>query len=171
MLGLMAAGLALRVRWWSGYGLGDDIIFRHGINHLLTNHNISVDNQAYRCTWWLPTALSARLLGLSEVSLVLPILIASVLGIWVVYLLGKQLWGRPGGVIAGRCWSPPLDSLVDDDRERIVVSLMAGLPCLRAARPGPRRSGREAAVLDRAGSASARGVLNTRWCCSCRSPC
>src|SRR5262245_46072185 len=31
MLGLIAAGLAVRLRWYSGFGLGDDVLFRHAI--------------------------------------------------------------------------------------------------------------------------------------------
>jgi hypothetical protein len=57
-------------------------------------------NFTYRVTWWLPTVLSCRVLGITETALILPILTASVLGIGVVYVLGRMLHGRPGGVIA-----------------------------------------------------------------------
>jgi Dolichyl-phosphate-mannose-protein mannosyltransferase len=98
--GLMALGLALRLLYFSGFGLGDDILFRHFINTILQSRTIPPDNFSYRATWWFPTALAARLLGLDEPALALPITAAATLGIGVVYLLGKLLFGRPGGVIA-----------------------------------------------------------------------
>jgi Dolichyl-phosphate-mannose-protein mannosyltransferase len=96
----MALGLALRLLYFSGFGLGDDILFRHFINNILQNRTIPPDSFSYRATWWFPTALAARLLGLDEPALALPITAAATLGIGVVYLLGKLLFGRPGGVIA-----------------------------------------------------------------------
>jgi hypothetical protein len=137
IFGLMAVGLALRVRWFSGYGLGDDILFRHGISHLLTNHILSPDNQAYRFTWWLPTAVSCRLFGLGEVPLILPITTVATLGIGLVYLFGKQLWGRAAGVIAALLLIVhPLDfawsTMIASDILVSFVSALAILFVLRA---------------------------------------
>ena len=89
VLGLMALGLTLRLIWFSGYGLGDDIIFRHLIAHLLTNRNVSADNQAYRFLWWFPTALSCRFFGLGEIPMVLPIIVSDTLGLGIDRAVGS----------------------------------------------------------------------------------
>jgi len=99
-LGLMALGLGLRLRWYSGFGLGDDSILKGEINSLITNHTVLADNGSYRIMWWFPTVASCRFFGLTELGLLLPIMTAATLGIGLVYLIGKSLWGRPGGVIA-----------------------------------------------------------------------
>ncbi len=137
ILGLMALGLTLRLLWFSGYGLGDDIIFRHLIAHLLTNHVVFPDNQAYRFVWWLPTALGGRLFGLGETAMILPITTAATLGIGLVYLFGKHLWGRAGGVIAALLLIfHPLDfawsTMIASDIILSFISALAMLFVLRA---------------------------------------
>jgi hypothetical protein len=98
--GVMALGLAGRLQFASGMGLGDDFIFRGEVATILFNHQVLPDNQAYRFVWWLPTALSCRIFGLTEFGLILPFVVASVLGIGAVYALGLALYGRAGAVIA-----------------------------------------------------------------------
>jgi hypothetical protein len=100
ILGLMAAGMVARLCYWSGFGLIDDVLFRHFIASILWNHGVLHDNFTYRFTWWIPTALFGRALGLSERSMILPITFAATLGTGVVYALGKQLFGRSGAIIA-----------------------------------------------------------------------
>src|SRR5262245_13789002 len=99
----MAAGLALRLRYWSGSGLLDDPVFFQFIDNIASRGVIQTageSNFTYRVTWWIPTVLSCRMFGLTETGLILPILAASVLGIGVVYLLGTLLDSRAAGVIA-----------------------------------------------------------------------
>jgi len=100
MAGLMATALVLRVLWWSGFGLGDDFIFRNEVNTILVGKTVLPDNQAYRFAWWFPTALSCRLFGLNEIGLVLPYVLAATVGIGLVYAIGKAVAGRAGAVIA-----------------------------------------------------------------------
>ena len=97
---LMLLGLVPRLIWFSGYGLGDDILFRHDIAMLLKSHQVAADNMAYRVVWWLPTAFACRLFGLSEAGLILPVTVMSTAGIGLVYAFGKALWGRKAGVLA-----------------------------------------------------------------------
>src|SRR5262249_29656349 len=97
---LMAIGGALRCAYFSGFGLGDDPIFRGIITHLLTNHNVPPDNISYRFPWWFPTALLGRILGPGEMAMILPIFTFAMLGLLLVYAFGLMFWGRPGGVIA-----------------------------------------------------------------------
>jgi len=100
MAALMALGLVPRLFYFSGFGLGDDLIFRREVVHVLVSHAVLPDNQAYRFGWWFPTALSSRIFGAGELGLILPYVVAATLGTGLVYALGKALWGRPGGVIA-----------------------------------------------------------------------
>ena len=100
LLGLVGVGLGLRLLYWSGYGLGDDVIFSADIRSIATRGQIVADNMAYRFTWWFPTVLSARILGVTEVGLILPITAMATAGMVLVYAFGKALWGRPGAVIA-----------------------------------------------------------------------
>jgi hypothetical protein len=137
VLVLMGVGLGLRLAWFSGFGLGDDVIFRHGIAHLLTNKTVPVDNQAYRFTWWLPTALACRIFGLGEVPMILPVTAFATLGTGVLYAFGKVLWGRPGGVIAALLLLvAPLDfawsTMITSDIVFSVFSALTFLFVLRA---------------------------------------
>lgn len=97
---IMALGLTGRLLFASGMGLGDDFIFRGEVATILINHQVLPDNQAYRFMWWLPTALSCRVFGLTEFGLILPFVVTSVLGIGAVYALGLALYGRAGAVVA-----------------------------------------------------------------------
>ena len=100
MLGLMALGVALRLLYRSGFGLGDDVIFRHKIAHILYNKALQPDNISYRFTWLFPTALSSWIFGLNEFGMILPITATAALGIGLIYTFGKALWGIPGALIA-----------------------------------------------------------------------
>lgn len=99
MVVLMAVGLLLRLRWWSGVGLADDGNFRAAITMIVRNGSLA-NAYAYRATWWLPTALACRMLGITDAALILPITAISTAGIGLVYAFDKSLWGRAGGVIA-----------------------------------------------------------------------
>jgi hypothetical protein len=100
IVGLVGVYVALRLLYWSGFGLGDDVIFHRNIATIVQSSQVLADNIAYRFTWWLPTALSCRLLGLNEVGLILPTIVMAAVGMIVVYAFGKALWGRAGAVIA-----------------------------------------------------------------------
>jgi hypothetical protein len=99
ILALMAIGLGLRLLYFSGFGLADDAIFRGSIAQIQSQRLIW-GNMTYRVTWWLPTVLSCRFLGLTELGLILPITITATLGIALIYAFGKALWGTPGAIIA-----------------------------------------------------------------------
>jgi hypothetical protein len=137
MLALMAAGLVLRLLYWSGFGLIDDVLFRHFIASSLWNHGVLHDNFTYRFTWWIPTALFGRFMGLSEQSMILPITFAATLGTGVMYALGKQLFGRTGGIIAALLLVTPIDS-----RGRRYSAATSSSQLLGGLLPAPSRLGR-----------------------------
>lgn len=100
MVALMAAGLGLRLLYFSGYGLDDDQIFRGNIAFFLHRKSLTGDNVSYRLTWLLPAALSCKIFGLTELGMIFPITATATLGIGLVYAFGKALWGRVGALIA-----------------------------------------------------------------------
>lgn len=100
MAAFMAVGLALRLVYFSGFGLGDDFIFRNEVNTILLAKTVLADNQAYRFAWWFPTALSCRFFGLSELGMIFPFPVTATVGTGLLYAFAKALYGRPGALIA-----------------------------------------------------------------------
>jgi hypothetical protein len=100
MLALMALGLALRLIYFSGFGLADDQIFRGNIAFILNNRTFTGDNISYRTAWLVPAALFCKIFGLTELGMIVPITATAILGIGLIYSFGKALWGRQGALIA-----------------------------------------------------------------------
>ena len=100
ILVLMGLGLALRLAYWSGYGLADDPIFRGNVVELLKTHGLLGDNISYRLAWLIPTTLFCKIFGLTEFGMIFPVTATGTLGIGLVYALGKSLYGRSGALIA-----------------------------------------------------------------------
>lgn len=98
---LTVAGMGLRLSWFGGYGLGDDVLIRHAASWFLDSGLPPGANYGYRFAWWGPTVLAAAALGVSEWAVVLPTVVASAAAFPLVYAFGAALWGRPGGVVAG----------------------------------------------------------------------
>ena len=135
MLGLMVVALVPRLVWASGVGLADDWVFRGEVASILNGH-VLLDNQTYRFTWWFPTALSCRLLGLTEVGLIAPFTVTATLGVAVVYLLGKAFWDQATGIVAALLLAvTPLDfawsTMMTND---IMLSFWSGVTVLLALR-------------------------------------
>jgi Dolichyl-phosphate-mannose-protein mannosyltransferase len=100
MMALVAVGLAIRLYWYSGYGLGDDTALRRTIESIVLRGAIPPNAYGYRVTWWLPTAALCQLIGIGELGLIAPITAMAMAGIALVYTFGKHLYGRPGALIA-----------------------------------------------------------------------
>jgi 4-amino-4-deoxy-L-arabinose transferase-like glycosyltransferase len=135
MLCLMAVALAPRLYWASGLGLADDWVFRGEVASILNGH-VYLDNQAYRFTWWFPTAFSCRLFGLTEYGLIAPFTFTATLGVALVYLLGKACWDRRVGIVAALLLAvTPLDfawaTMMTND---IMLSFWSGVTILCALR-------------------------------------
>src|SRR5262249_15522682 len=125
--------------YFGGFGLADDRIFWLEVKNILVAGRVAADNQAYRFTWWLPTAIAARLLGLSETTLVLPYLVYSLLGIALVYAFALMLFGRWAAVVAALLVVVhPLDvawaTLVTNDFALSVFTALTMFCVLRALR-------------------------------------
>ena len=144
---LTTVGMGLRLLYFSGYGLGDDIVLRNFLNSVVTQGHVLHDNLAYRVAWWIPTAITCRLWELREIPYLLPILIAATFAFSVVYAFGKALYGRAGGLTAGLLFLVcPLDfawsTMLTPDLQASLFSALALFCVLRAAEqllPYPRR--------------------------------
>jgi len=144
---LTTVGMGLRLLYFSGYGLGDDIVLRNFMNMIVSQGTVLHDNLAYRVTWWIPTAITCRLWGLRELPYLLPILVAATCSFAVVYAFGKTLYGRAGALVAGLLLlACPLDfawsTMLTPDLQASLFSGLALFCVLRAAEqllPYPRR--------------------------------
>ena len=144
ILALMAIGMGLRLAYYSGFGLDDDPIFRGNIAAVLDG-TLTHDNVSYRLAWLLPSALSCRIFGLTELGMILPIVVTATLSIGLVYAHGKLLWDRVGALTATLLLITfPLDfawsTMLAND---VVVSFFSGLAMLfvlRALRRAQRRA-------------------------------
>lgn len=97
---LTLGGMGLRLCWFSGYGLGDDVLIRHAASWFLDSGLPPGANYGYRFAWWGPTVLAASALGVREWAVVLPTVLAAAAAFPLIYGLGAAFWGRPGGVVA-----------------------------------------------------------------------
>jgi hypothetical protein len=100
MILVTAVAMALRFAWFSGYGLGDDILVRHAVAHYLQTGIPPGANFTYRFTWWVPTVLLAGRYGVGEMPMVLPNIVFDVFLFPVGYALGKAFFGRVAGIMA-----------------------------------------------------------------------
>lgn len=100
LLALVAVATAARVAWFSGLGLGDDMLLRFDIRAVMNGHSIGAGPNGYRFPWWLPTTWSARVLGFTEPAIILPIVVYDAIGLLVVGLLGALLAGPTAGLLA-----------------------------------------------------------------------
>jgi Dolichyl-phosphate-mannose-protein mannosyltransferase len=144
---LTAIGMALRLLYFSGFGLGDDITLHDFLITVVKQGTVLRDNLASRFVWWLPTAIACQFWGPGEIPFLLPILLTAACSFTVVYAFGKALYGRAGALIAGVLLvACPLDfawsTMVTPDLQSSLFSALALLCVLRAAEqvlPYPRR--------------------------------
>ena len=89
---VVLAAVALRLQYFRGLGLGDDLRLSSDIGEIVRYGHVHFGPNGYRFTWWIPTALSCRLLGVTEAGLITPIVVSDVLGIVLVSLFARRLW-------------------------------------------------------------------------------
>ena len=135
--GLIALGAVWRLRFWGGIGLADDHILWNVIQTILRTSTVNPDNQGYRVAWWLPTAVAARLLGLTETAMVLPSFLYSLVGIGLVFAFARWCFGRWAAVTAALLLAVhPMDvawsTLVTNDFALSVFAALAMYAVVRA---------------------------------------
>jgi 4-amino-4-deoxy-L-arabinose transferase-like glycosyltransferase len=113
LLTILFGSLALRLLFFSGFGLGDDPGYASEVNNILTDGYHDIGPRAVfllRPITLLAIAGSIRLFGWSEAAFVLPVLVASLVGIGSAYLLALLLFGRTAAVLSACALSLfPLD--------------------------------------------------------------
>ncbi len=93
----------MRVIFFGGYGVGDDAAYASEVNNILTHGYHDIGPRAVfllRPILLVAVAASVWLFGWSETAFVLPILIASLIGIASAYVLGRELYGRRAGILS-----------------------------------------------------------------------
>lgn len=100
---ILIFGLCLRCLLMVGFALGDDpayaqyaYLITQGIYPPLCDLCVF----SFRPILLLPVALSLKLLGWSEFNFVLPILVSSLISIYLIYGLGKALFDQQTGLVA-----------------------------------------------------------------------
>jgi hypothetical protein len=98
---IFAAGVAIRLALFSGYGLGDDPGYFFSYYSILRSgtYNPS-DPYALRFGIWIPVVLSMKLRGVTEAGFVGAITAGSIVNLALVYLLARQEWERPYALLA-----------------------------------------------------------------------
>jgi 4-amino-4-deoxy-L-arabinose transferase-like glycosyltransferase len=96
---VLLVGLLVRLLWFCGEGLGDDPNYYATFKKIYDGrfHN---GPYFHRFASWIPHVLAWKLFGISEFTLLLPILLSSLGCIYVLYLIGDLLYGRAIGLIA-----------------------------------------------------------------------
>ncbi len=100
LVALVGTAVALRLAWFSGLGLGDDLLLRYDIQAIVRTGHPNVSPNVYRFAWWIPSVITARWFGLGEAGLITPIVVFDAVGLVLVYLLGNALHGRTVATIA-----------------------------------------------------------------------
>jgi 4-amino-4-deoxy-L-arabinose transferase-like glycosyltransferase len=100
---IVILAVAIRVIYFIGYGLGDDLSYVNLSKQILAGHwvNYAYLNQyAYRPLLLLSVAGSFKLFGINEIAFILPIFLFSICSIPLAYYLGKRLFNSLAGILA-----------------------------------------------------------------------
>lgn len=100
---ILTVAITVRIIFFIGFGLGDDLIYSSVVNNIMNYGFQSFDlnyGVNYRIGLYLPMLLFFSILGVNDLSLVLYPLLASLGSIIVIYFIGKELFGKEAGIIA-----------------------------------------------------------------------
>lgn len=103
MLIILSIAIAIRIIFFIGYGMGDDLIYSGTVSNIMKDGFQSLNpgfGANYRIGLYLPILLFFSIFGINDLSLVLYPLLASIGSIIVIYFIGKELFGKETGVIA-----------------------------------------------------------------------
>jgi 4-amino-4-deoxy-L-arabinose transferase-like glycosyltransferase len=141
---ILLASFAIRAAFFCGYGIGDDAAYASEVNNILTEGYHDIGPGAVfllRPILLGSVAGSVWIFGWSETAFVLPILVASMVGIASAYLIADQLFGRTAAILSACVLSLfPMDlvnstTLTNDILGSSFLALGAAL-ILRARRRG-----------------------------------
>jgi tetratricopeptide (TPR) repeat protein len=109
----VALAIPLRLSFFSGYGLGDDPNFIAATLDFLENDRLRLSNFYHlRPLFVLPQALSFHVLGISDLSLVLPTFLATIGSQLIGVLLAGAVLGARGACFVSLLWlTTPFETL------------------------------------------------------------
>jgi len=99
LLLVLAAGL--RLRYFSGLQVGDDIVYSTIAAQRVQGEFRITNVHEARLGFLLPLTLSYALFGVGEVPLLLYNLLCSVAFVAAMYFLARRFWGDVAGAVAG----------------------------------------------------------------------
>ena len=112
---LLLVGVIVRLYFFSGFVLGDDPTYAQYVSQILKGEYPKIEKYAvFACRPLLLflTAIPIYLFGWQEWSFVLPILIASLLNIVIVYTAGNKLHSPLAGILGALAYLTfPLDAV------------------------------------------------------------
>ncbi|MBW2552846.1 MAG: glycosyltransferase family 39 protein [Deltaproteobacteria bacterium] len=98
--------LFLRLLFFVGFALGDDPNYADRVYAIIEGHYPSLCKTcvfAFRPILLFFTALPLKYFGWSEFSFILPVLLSSLISIYLIYALGKLLFDQRTGLLAAFC--------------------------------------------------------------------
>lgn len=103
LIGILLFAATLRIYYFAGIDFDGSMYTLEAKNILEGIYNpfdLNYHNQGVRYTILIPIALSFKLFGISEWSAILPVFLASIFQIILVYLLGKKMFNVHMGLLA-----------------------------------------------------------------------
>ncbi len=97
LISIVLFGLLLRLIFFSGMGISDDLYYSYAATHLNT---LQKDTLMVRVGIIYPTALSYAIFGVNDLSAVAFVLLTSLAGIVLIYYFGKLLFTPRIGILA-----------------------------------------------------------------------
>jgi len=98
LIGILLAGLSIRLLLFCGDGLGDDSNYFSAFKNIYDGKFLN-SQYYHRFSYWIPQVLIWKFLGINEFTFLLPILLSSLGCICLVYCIGKELFGTAVGLI------------------------------------------------------------------------
>lgn len=99
ILSIVLLGFLIRLIYFSGDGLGDDVNQFLAFKNIYDGHFIN-SPYYHRFSYWLPQLIIWKLFGISEFTFILPVLLSSLGCIYLVYLISTRVFGENAGLIA-----------------------------------------------------------------------
>ena len=120
---ILATAFTLRLVLFTGIVRNDDLDYLHyaqgiKLGQISIHEALSApfEEIGWRFGFYLPVVVLYHLFGPSQITAIAFPLISSLLGVLFVYLIGKTLYGRAVGLLAGYLWAIfPLDVLLATD--------------------------------------------------------
>ncbi|MBZ0168981.1 Dolichyl-phosphate-mannose-protein mannosyltransferase [Candidatus Methylomirabilis lanthanidiphila] len=99
IIAILIFGSVLRLVLFCGDGLGDDPNYFAAFKNIYDGRMFN-SQYYYRFSYWIPQIVIWKIFGINEFTFILPVLLSSIGCIYVVYLIGRELFDIETGLIA-----------------------------------------------------------------------